>query len=758
MLSYPDRHKFEEIRSRWEAVQILNDEQRARMVGRKEKPGAHQPLSGDEDTGASKFRRKLSHGLSFISYPLSQRRPTPVRPSLLSNDLTNIIDIPHPHESTRLLSPLRDPSLRSSQALRKVTSKNFGTPAKSSDIDATSKSLPRSHTMSFIPRPSRSESGSPVIESESAPTPRPHAFALEQEVYARPSKIPSPGPPASAPRQSSPRQYKPNLSTQQAKQVAAVDASTGINTQSPPKASVRSYTTPNLVKPAPPANFMSPRKSNQNRISSIPTPQRPNMKENSTPTGHRHVKRLSNIQEHSPRRESINGPIVASKRRSLRPAGTLAQSKVARTTPPTSSKRNGSQVVVQTPLAAQRAVHKRSPLYPIGPLTASNGTAVFQSRLLGPVSPPTPPASDHASARPSLPRANTDKDFRKRTLTTPYKRIGAGMLLRSQAGANNEVRLPRSSTYYGLVEGFDTTPPVPPIPEKYSTASMPVLVPKHEPPRVLSNHLERENVQMQDRKETHLYSINSSPIPDLGLYVLGNRKKTKSNGDVRRTRELVSRDQSKLRVNIPGIGRTFSASLLFSTRPSTDGTVTSQSWSAKNSQFMDCANVGVSKQVKEYMPALYWAGRFQSRFDQWRTEAMQVELNPGYRFEGPLSQCNLHQEKAAACHIFLQLRDLCLSNQAADSLWEFEHKYRQEHNLLGTSFDLPPLNPKPDDGISKQGSFGRAVRKMTPRKSSFVNLLKGKGWNKEELISTGGSADHEFTLTTKTFESSEEDH
>jgi hypothetical protein len=71
------------------------------------------------------------------------------------------------------------------------------------------------------------------------------------------------------------------------------------------------------------------------------------------------------------------------------------------------------------------------------------------------------------------------------------------------------------------------------------------------------------------------------------------------------------------------------------------------------------------------MPPLYWVGRFQARFDQWRTEAMMVELNPGRQSEseGQLSQCKLSQEKLAACYIFAQLRDLCLTEQAADSLW-----------------------------------------------------------------------------------------
>ncbi len=84
---------------------------------------------------------------------------------------------------------------------------------------------------------------------------------------------------------------------------------------------------------------------------------------------------------------------------------------------------------------------------------------------------------------------------------------------------------------------------------------------------------------------------------------------------------------------------------------------------------LDTADLSVNSQIKDYMPALYWAGRFQSRYDQWRTEAMQVELDPYYEMEGPLAHCNISQEDEAVCCIFLQLRDLCFSHQAADSLW-----------------------------------------------------------------------------------------
>jgi len=67
--------------------------------------------------------------------------------------------------------------------------------------------------------------------------------------------------------------------------------------------------------------------------------------------------------------------------------------------------------------------------------------------------------------------------------------------------------------------------------------------------------------------------------------------------------------------------------------------------------------------------------------------------------------------------------------------------------MLGTAFDHPPpRNRKHDNTIPQQGPIGRAVRKLTPRKSSFVNLLKGKGWGtgREDLKMTDGSTDYDL--------------
>jgi hypothetical protein len=70
---------------------------------------------------------------------------------------------------------------------------------------------------------------------------------------------------------------------------------------------------------------------------------------------------------------------------------------------------------------------------------------------------------------------------------------------------------------------------------------------------------------------------------------------------------------------------------------------------------------------------------------------------------------------------------------------EFEYKYRKDHKLLGNSFDIAPISlRKQEDNATSAGAgagtgpFGRAIRKLTPRKASLVNLMKGKGWNKSD--------------------------
>ena len=682
MLSYPDRHKFEQLRSRWEAAQTLTHIAQPRMVGRREKPAVAG--NSEDATNASKFRRKLSNGLSFIS--LSQRKVTPLRPSLPVTDLTTAANVPspHPHDTTRLLSPMGNLSRYGPSSVRKVASNNTREFEASVDPDATPKQLPRSRTMSFIPRPSRSGSESSVA-SNLAPSPQPPAYSSVQEPRAMPTKLPSPDPNNQARRRTSARQYHPALTSQQAKHAAAGDAFAKAKSRSTSKASPqRSHTTPNLLKgmhSSSQVSFMSPRCSTQQKSSSIPAPPKPAMKENSTPNTQQQSKRLSNIQEQPPssqrrdtaRRGGLMAPTVASKRRSTGPTNAWAQSKqTTRTTPTTCGKHQTSLVLHQTPLAAQRAVHKKcSPLRTTDSLHASSVSTVTQNRLLGAVSPIASRTNGHAPSQDFVPRANTDKDLRKRTFSTPYKKFGGSGSGRGHAGVKNEVRLPRSSTYHHFKATPEDPPPLPAVPEHYKSVSMPLLAQPTGPARyTLESVLELEMGDSDDEKSS-IRSGGSGIVAFLTKqrnterhpsYAKHTRHASLGSQIHRPRKSSLPQSKSMLSIRIPGPVRSFSASLLLSAK-------SSESRSAKTPKSWDDADLSVDPQVKEYMPALYWAGRFQSRYDQWRTEAMHVELDPDYCMEGSLSHCNVHQEKVAACHIFLQLRDLCFSHQAADSLW-----------------------------------------------------------------------------------------
>jgi predicted nucleic acid-binding Zn ribbon protein len=49
---------------------------------------------------------------------------------------------------------------------------------------------------------------------------------------------------------------------------------------------------------------------------------------------------------------------------------------------------------------------------------------------------------------------------------------------------------------------------------------------------------------------------------------------------------------------------------------------------------------------------------------------------------------------------------------------------------------------KQDDSSTSHGAFGRAMRKLTPRKTSLVNLMKGKGWNRSDEIKHNEVSEH----------------
>jgi hypothetical protein len=61
--------------------------------------------------------------------------------------------------------------------------------------------------------------------------------------------------------------------------------------------------------------------------------------------------------------------------------------------------------------------------------------------------------------------------------------------------------------------------------------------------------------------------------------------------------------------------------------------------------------------------------------------------------------------------------------------------------MLDTTFDLPPSLRKIEENTPK-GPIGRAVWKLTPRKASFANLFKGKGWNKGDEANAPALSGH----------------
>ena len=81
--------------------------------------------------------------------------------------------------------------------------------------------------------------------------------------------------------------------------------------------------------------------------------------------------------------------------------------------------------------------------------------------------------------------------------------------------------------------------------------------------------------------------------------------------------------------------------------------------------------------------------------------------------------------------MYVIIRILAMLAAVTDRCQEFEYRYRKDHKMLDTKDDLPPSLRKPDESAPK-GPIGRTVRKLTPRKASFANLLRGKGWSRTD--------------------------
>ena len=219
-------------------------------------------------------------------------------------------------------------------------------------------------------------------------------------------------------------------------------------------------------------------------------------------------------------------------------------------------------------------------------------------------------------------------------------------------------KLPRSYTFHNFGARREVAPPVPRIPEQYRTVSFPNLI---QPVRMDQKDTNRSH---QDYIVSDTNSCESIPeetedekntTPDYPPYYPGGGL----------IASVESSGSSASFAAFPSVPTTAPE-----TARSTSGSSSTRPWSVSEEGTLEVADI---EKVKDYMPPLYWAGRFQARCDKWRTDAMDAELNPDYQPDGLLGRCKLNQEKLAACYILGQLRDLCTSDQAADSLWVYRY-------------------------------------------------------------------------------------
>lgn len=384
--------------------------------------------------------------------------------------------------------------------------------------------------------------------------------------------------------------------------------------------------------------------------------QPPTLKEN-TPTREHDSRRLPQIQEQSLRQGVSISKAKTPSRQSLGPNFSFTQNQQpVNTTSMATTKRLSTTPLTKSSLTAKRAQPIESTIVqPTSINRNSNSETIIQPRLMGPVNPPTlvPASIKHNPTKLVLPRTNTGKDLRVQTFQSPGGQSGNVILFRSMAGTGNEVRLPRPSTFHNLPRGGETPPPVPPIPEEYRSPLC--LSSRHS----VDSGLEPKACHPLAVPEIQVEPTMPSPKNDEQKAAIGGGMSTPPME--LSSHESSDSDESLSLVRAWPIVSSKASAFLGLPRPM-------RPWSILEQCDAD-ANTKVAVQVKHYMSPVWWAGRFQSRLDQWRTEAMRAELDPGYKPEGTLSQCRLNQDKVAGCFIFLQLRNLCANHEAADSLW-----------------------------------------------------------------------------------------
>lgn len=808
------------------------------MVGRRDKQTSHQVVHDEaQHNPGGKFRRKLSNGLAFIS--LTQRKQAPARQ--LSSNASLATSAFNTNDSSTailnndaLLSPHTEP-------IPVKTSRISTTPSledlHTGTICQSPTQLPRPRTFSHIPRPVKIDGETVSVGANDKSGNLFPDTAMTNPKPRPPTRIPTPSPPQSQRRVSSPRQYLSSHPPLQTRTDTNCQPFADAAHDSPSNAMVRSQTTPNLAKATSTprsANNTTPRAQGLKRPFASSVPQKPVLAEN-IPTGKRVAQRRSQVQNGSVKRESMAIPSAASNRSSFAPSAPLiVQNKHISLAPPVSTKRLSSRFP-HKPVIAKRA----STLEAQATARYTEANSLFEEEVVArhqsnnsggslTLTLSTAELIDHSLLLP--PSCGVENDTQRRKLGTSSGLGGNWRSSKVFAAANHQVRkrFPRSSTFQHL--GRPEAPPVPPIPNQYkspSSSNSPRSVQPFSTSISFSNWHHRiplasGNIGSSSRSllsdiataqiSTEVASLKSvSTLTSMDVPESAERPEieirlgtaTKIPHVIQETSPLAQgtsvitydttapEDSSNalltrpVNPSEPVLQRTSrSISTSKAGGPATE-LQPKRNWPISDVSHSDNADSSTYLQVEDYMPPLYWAGRFQSRFDQWRTEAMVAKLNQETRSEneGPLAQCSLDEEKNATMIILMQLRDLCTSAQAADSLHvrpvsslhlphdsstqvancrqEFEYSYRKDHKMLDTRFDFPPSLRKPEESTPR-GPIGRAVRKLTPRKASFASLLKGKGWNRNDTAKATDVAGHfrelqDITDLTTSFEAADSD-
>lgn len=686
MLTYPDRQRFEQIRNLWETVRS-DEEYTADMVSWRDKPTPQQPVSAElHENGARKFRRKLSYGLSLISNPLSQRKITPGRSQVDINSLA--ATEPSATDAITAASACGHPALlaRESTSLIKFNDLKKGlvgqadadTSPQSDDADITPKPLPRSHTLNFIPLSISTEPDTIATDINESVKLCSSAVIPVSVLDSVPSKIPSPSPPLFEHRCASPRRYHHHhtffSASQQTKNIAAAQASINPNKHSHARISqpLRSRTTPNLMKGSnarQTAGFMAPRQPGPKKPIVFQRSEKQALQEN-IPTEKRITNRRSQIQESMLKCESLAVAGALYDRRSFGPSTPIMQGrKTSLATPPTAIKQTSSHLTQNIPATTKRIRCEEQTVLPApSRLTMKPDLASMPSF---PNTSTKKISHRVRSSNPDLLHSYTQEDLSMKTLGTPNGLGGVWRPSRALAVVNHEVsKLPRSNTFHCLGPQLEVAPSVPLLPLHHRKLSL----------SEITQHL----CMSQDMPAMSRYGrIVSDTIPCHSIPE-ENGEEVSSQGCTSMSLEATRAFAPPETPSSSTFSLTIFPSLQDTPQPSVLGALPVPGTITRSSQKVSCETLGDVRgeetpedadnsvfQVKDYMPPLYWAGRFQSRYDQWRTGAMNAELNtqPGQRRENPLSEYRLDQGNLAACHIFAQLRALCNTDQAADSLW-----------------------------------------------------------------------------------------